>query len=110
MTETSINPISSVRPPESGAASRALAPVVRAGTTPAAGQMPVEADKSAKPVETPPDQSGSFSNVSIHFKLDDKTNDLTVIVVDQKSKRVLRTIPASELHKLQAGDLLKLTA
>lgn len=56
------------------------------------------------------EQGGGPSNVSIHFRLDDQTNDLTVFVVDRKTKRVLRSIPASELHKLQAGDLLKLTA
>jgi len=50
------------------------------------------------------------SNVSIHFRIDDETNELTVFVVDQKSKRVLRSIPANELAKLQAGDLLRLTA
>ncbi len=51
-----------------------------------------------------------MSNVSIYFRIDDETEDVTVIVVDRQSKRVLRTIPACELQKMQAGELLKLTA
>jgi uncharacterized FlaG/YvyC family protein len=53
---------------------------------------------------------GNASNVSLQFRVDDKTKDVTVFVVDRKSKKVLRSIPASELAKLQSGDLLKLTA
>ena len=63
-----------------------------------------------KPVESHAEQGESPSNVSIHFRLDEKTNELTVFVVDRKTKQVLRSIPASELQKLQAGDLLQLTA
>jgi hypothetical protein len=32
------------------------------------------------------------------------------VVTERKSGRVIRTIPASELEKMQAGDLLKLAA
>ncbi|MEI7846487.1 MAG: flagellar protein FlaG [Chloroflexota bacterium] len=53
---------------------------------------------------------GNASNVSLQFRVDDKTKDVTVFVVDRKSKKVLRSIPANELAKLQSGDLLKLTA
>jgi hypothetical protein len=70
-----------------------------------------EPEATVSPVEMDSGQSGGKpSNVSIHFRLDDKTNELTVFVVDRKTKRVIRSIPASELHKLQAGELLKLTA
>ncbi len=50
------------------------------------------------------------SNLTLRFLVDEKTNDLTVFVVDRNSKRVLRSIPAAELSKLNSGDLLKLTA
>ena len=55
------------------------------------------------------DNVGSLANVSIHFRVDNETDDVTVFLVDRKSRKVLRSIPASELQKLQIGDLLKLT-
>jgi uncharacterized FlaG/YvyC family protein len=42
--------------------------------------------------------------------VDEETQQLTVFLVDKATRRVIRSIPASELNKLQAGDLLKLTA
>lgn len=106
MKETLINPIGSVRPPEPGMSPKALAPA-HAETVTAHESAVVEANKSQKQAEVASNQVG---NVSIHFRLDDKTNELTVFVVDRKTKRVIRSIPASELHKLQSGELLKLTA
>jgi uncharacterized FlaG/YvyC family protein len=41
--------------------------------------------------------------------VDAKTKDVTVFVVDRSSKKVLRSIPASELAKLSSGDLVSLT-
>jgi hypothetical protein len=109
MKETLINPIGNVRQPEHGISQKALIPVQADAAT---GQEPVigEIDKSSKRSEIAPDPASNVSNVSIHFRLDDKTKELTLFVVDRKSKRVLRSIPASELHKLKAGELLKLTA
>jgi uncharacterized FlaG/YvyC family protein len=49
------------------------------------------------------------ANVSVQFRVDEETNDVTVFLVDRKSKKILRTIPSSELQKLQIGELLKLT-
>ena len=109
MKDTLINPIGSVRPPEAVIPSKVLAPS-HAETSTAHESVAAEANKSSKQVEEVSHQAGSVSNVSIHFRLDDKTNELTVFVVDRKTKRVLRSIPANELHKLQAGELLKLTA
>ena len=109
MNESSIKSISSVRASESGTPSR---PLVSIQAETMATQKPGNAnpDQIAKQIEIHSEQGENYSNVSIHFRLDDKTNELTVFVVDRKTKRVLRSIPASELHKLQAGDLLKLTA
>ena len=109
MKETLINPIGSVRPPDSGISPKM--PVSAHADTAASHESAVTpTDRSAKQTEATSSQSGSGSDVSIHFRLDDKTNELTVFVVDRQTKRVLRSIPASELHKLQAGELLKLTA
>jgi uncharacterized FlaG/YvyC family protein len=109
MNETSIKPISSVRPPEPGAPSKVQAANQAEMMTAHKIAVP-ESEASAKQMEIHSQKAENISNVSIHFRLDDKTNELTVFVVDRKTRRVVRSIPASELHKLQAGDLLKLTA
>ena len=83
---------------------------VHAETAPNHESVVAETDRSPKQAEEASSQAKNVSNVSIHFRLDDKTHELTLFVVDRKSKRVLRSIPASELHKLKAGELLKLTA
>ena len=50
------------------------------------------------------------SDVMLKFRVDDKSKQITVFVVDKTSRRVLRTIPPDEVNKLKAGDLLKLLA
>jgi uncharacterized FlaG/YvyC family protein len=109
MNDSSIKPISSVRPSEAGTTAK---PLVTSQAEAAVTQKPAGSEPEApvKPIEVDSAKGENHSNVSIHFRLDDKTNELTIFVVDRKTKRVLRSIPASELHKLQAGDLLKLTA
>jgi uncharacterized FlaG/YvyC family protein len=114
MSENSINPISSIRATEISQPVRISAPAQTefaphpnpSQTKPAAAAQ----EKHQKPKENELSLGNELSNVSIYFRIDDKTHDLTVFLVDRKSKQVLRSIPASELHKLQAGDLLKLTA
>lgn len=110
MNETTIKPISSVRSPETGVPSK---PLVQTQTDALPAHKPAtsESATAVKPMDVDAGQGASSpSNVSIHFRLDDNTHELTVFVVDRKTKRVIRSIPASELHKLQAGDLLQLTA
>jgi uncharacterized FlaG/YvyC family protein len=106
MSDASIKLISSVRPIDSNIISGAQLPVqVETAAT------PKQKEKSQVPqaVESASDQSNSLSNVSLQFRVDDKTNDVTIFIVDRQSKKVLRSIPAGELQKLQVGDLLKLT-
>ncbi len=103
MNETSISPISSIRLSES------VVPVKY--TVPDKTEPVVaEPEKPIKPVENESAQAQNMSNVSIHFQVNDETQQLTVFLVDKATRRVIRSIPASELSKLQAGDLLKLTA
>lgn len=101
MNETSISPISSVRRPESVTPVKYIVPDK-------AEPVSAEPEKPIQPIENESDQARSMSNVSIHFNVDDETNRLVVIVTERDSGRVIRTIPASEIEKLQAGDLLKL--
>ena len=109
MSETLVNPISSVRSAESVVPAKGVAPE-RPETAVVREPVTSEVDKSTKQMENRSNQARNMSNVSIHFRVDDETKQLTIFVVDKKSKRVIRSIPASELSKLQAGELLRLTA
>ncbi len=105
MSENSINPISAVK----------LTAVSGMLPKPQVNKTMVEEasdhDKSPKQeIENESALSSDSSNVSIHFRVNDDTNELTVFVVDRENKKVLRTIPASEFSKLNAGDILQLTA
>lgn len=115
MTENSINPISNVSMSAAGSAmsaQQAKKATVDTSTTSTAGNVQAEAARQATaaaastPVSKPATSAGS---ISVSFRIDDDTNELTVYVVDRENKKVLRTIPSSEFSKLSAGDILQLT-
>lgn len=108
MDPSSIQPIGSVQQADNSAISK-LTATVQSDTLAQHRPAIVHPEKSQPEVETAALQESSLENVSIHFRLDDKTNTVTIFLVDRKSKKVLRSIPASELQKMQIGDLLKLT-
>ena len=49
-------------------------------------------------------------NVQLKFKVDAETNDVTILILDRQSHRVIRTIPSEEILKLKEGDLVELFA
>jgi hypothetical protein len=140
MSDYSINSISSIRPVETGTglsptganpAEAAGAP--RTGTPAPAAESPAarliaqrvsaqaaaegapkagapDQPKPAKVEEKPAIPVNNGDNVSIHFRVDQKTNSITVFIVDRETKRVLRSIPPEEINKLQTGDLLEIMA
>ncbi|HET9905628.1 MAG TPA: flagellar protein FlaG [Anaerolineales bacterium] len=105
MSENSINPISHVQP----AAIGGMPPKPQVVKT--AVEEVSDSDKPPQQqTEHEPAPASSASNVSVHFRVNDDTHELTVFVVDRENKKILRTIPASEFSKLNAGDILQLTA
>ncbi len=103
MSDNSITPISNVSLPAVSATlpkSQVKAPV----------EVASEQDKPAKKLDTETEQVGSSTNVSVHFRVNNETNELTVFVIDRSSHRVLRSIPISELQKMPSGELVKLAA
>ena len=52
----------------------------------------------------------SYHNVRLHFRVDPKTHEVTVLMVDKASHRVIRSIPPEEIGKLNEGDLVELFA
>ena len=109
MNDTSIKPIGSVQKAEGSAPARAMTPT-QTETFIQARQSAAHLEKTQAESKAESTATGSLANVSIHFRVDEDTNDVTVFLVDRKTKKILRSIPASELQKLQVGDLLKLTA
>jgi uncharacterized FlaG/YvyC family protein len=57
------------------------------------------ADK-AEPVKRP--------DVHLRFLIDPQSKQVTVLMLDRASQRVIRTIPADELSKMQEGQLIDL--
>ncbi len=136
MSDYSINSISSVRPADAGASlplQAAAAPNSNPPAKPDGAALPPDAatartavvaqsdpaalkpgapalPKAEKEEDKPVLPVNNGDNVAIHFKVDAKTHNITVFVVDRQTRRVLRSIPPEELNKLQTGDLLELTA
>ena len=108
MNQSSIKPIGGVQQSESNMLSKMKSSAQTESET-QAQLVAARKEKAQVDTQTEVNDADSLTNVSIHFRVDDKTNNVTVFLVDRKSKKVLRSIPASELQKLQIGDLLKLT-
>ena len=75
---------------------KAIAPETKSAAT-----MAKEAAKAA--VSSPLD-------INLRFRIDQKTQDVTVFLLNQHTREVIRTIPPSELAKLKPGDLVNLFA
>ena len=105
MSENSINPISHVQP----AAVSGMPPKPQV-VKPAVEEVSDQDKTPKQQTEHEPAPISGASNVSVHFRVDDDTHELTVFVVDRENKKIVRTIPASEFSKLNAGDILQLTA
>ncbi|KPL71401.1 hypothetical protein ADN00_17030 [Ornatilinea apprima] len=73
-------------------------------------------DQAAAETERQKDQQAEVSqarmqmNVQLKFKVDAETNDVTILILDRQSHRVIRTIPSEEISKLKEGDLVELFA
>lgn len=52
----------------------------------------------------------SAAEFSLKFMVDEKTSDVTILILDRASHKVVRTIPPEEMTKLDPGDLLQLFA
>jgi uncharacterized FlaG/YvyC family protein len=107
MNERSVQPIASIRLPEAGTYNK-INFSEKEGVEGVRENPPTEANELTPKTESRADFTKNLSNISIHFNMDDETNRLVVVVTERKSGRVIRTIPASELEKMQAGELLKL--
>ena len=65
-------------------------------------------EKSDGPPVIEPKPSNLLGEVSLKFEIDSETHDVTILLLDRTSQRVVRTIPPDEMSKLNPGELLQL--
>ncbi|HPH96757.1 MAG TPA: flagellar protein FlaG [Anaerolineaceae bacterium] len=49
----------------------------------------------------------ALGNTTLRFQVDSKNNDITILVVDRATDKVIHTIPPEAVKKLPAGELLQ---
>lgn len=49
-----------------------------------------------------------MTDVSLKFRVDAKTNEVSILILDRASHKVLRTIPPDEMNRMNPGELLEL--
>lgn len=49
-----------------------------------------------------------MADVQLKFVIDAETKDVTILILDRTSRKVVRTIPPEEMAKLDPGELLQL--
>jgi hypothetical protein len=107
MNSSSIQPIGSAQQTENGGTNPLLTTQLE---TLNQARLRAETPQTEAKARPEVERLNSLENISIHFRVDEETSNVTIFLVDRKSHKVLRSIPAAELQKMQIGDLLKLTA
>lgn len=51
-----------------------------------------------------------LGDVTLRFEIDSQTHDVTILILDKASRRVVRTIPPEEMARMDPGELLQLFA
>ena len=68
------------------------------------------AQERAAATKQPAAMISNGSNITMRFRVDEKTGSTTIYLVDRTTKRVLRSIPSGEMSKLSAGEIVRLSA
>ena len=77
---------------------------------PADNAVPAAAGVPSREVEAGGEVTKSLSNFILRFRVDENTHDVTVLILDSVSKKVVRSIPPEEMGKMDPGELLQLFA
>jgi len=108
LASSGINPAGLFNRLENTQAAQVMAtkPVVRSGEV----NRQEKTERSGKNSPTEAAGNSSLKDVSLKFQIDDQTNDVTILILDRSSRRVVRTIPPEEMNKMDPGELLQLFA
>jgi len=78
------------------------------GQTPSS-QRDLSPSKGEKPRDEIPRATPRMSSdVRLLFQVDPQTSDVTIVVVDRVSRKVIRTIPPEEFDRLSEGELIQM--
>ncbi len=47
------------------------------------------------------------NNTRLQFRVDDKTNEITILIKDKESDKVIRTIPPEAIKDIPSGQLME---
>jgi uncharacterized FlaG/YvyC family protein len=47
------------------------------------------------------------NNTRLQFRVDDKTNDVTIMIMDKDTNKVIRTIPPEAIKDIPTGQLME---
>lgn len=74
-------------------------------------ESPAQGPAAPKAQEVKTDKSAKdMSEITLKFKIDEKTNQVTIYLLDRASHKVVRSIPPEEMQKMGPGELLELFA
>lgn len=51
--------------------------------------------------------SSTMNNTKLQFRVDDKTNDVTIMIMDKETDKVIRTIPPEAIKDIPIGQLME---
>lgn len=80
------------------------------GVASGAGRKAVDEQAQAAERKTETPTEVAARNLALRFRIDPDTHDVTVLLVDQATKKVVRSVPPEALQKLNSGDLVHLLA
>ncbi|NLF49711.1 MAG: flagellar protein FlaG, partial [Leptolinea sp.] len=49
------------------------------------------------------------NNTRLQFRVDEKTNDVTILIKDKDTDKVIRTIPPEAIKDIPAGQLMSIS-
>jgi uncharacterized FlaG/YvyC family protein len=53
-------------------------------------------------------QPNPFNDISLQFKVDPKTEKVTILILDRASDKVVRSIPPEDIDKMSPGEIMQL--
>lgn len=89
---------------QTGGASVAIQQQQAAAVIPQSAK-PAEPKVEEKKAESPKQSAVLTSEVRLKFIVNENTHDITILVVDRASKKVIRSIPPEEMGTFQQGDI-----
>lgn len=105
ISNSSVLPVGERASPAQTQLSERIAQVDRAARPEASRSEAVRPSDHQKPAA-----ADLIRDLRLQFRVDPKTNDIVVLMIDRATRRVVRAIPPQELAKFDKGQLLELIA